>query len=420
MTFVGLFGTLDTKGQEYGWIRDRLTSQGIRVILVDTGVLGEPVVRADIAREEVAHAAGTTLAQLERQGDRGTAVAAMARGAAETARRLHREGRLHGILSVGGSGNSTISSAAMRALPLGVPKLLVSSMTSGDISPYIGTSDITMMYSVVDIAGLNRISRAVFANAADAIAGMATGYAERSGTSDPRPLIGATMLGVTTPAVDAARHRLTELGYEVLVFHATGTGDRTMESMAASFAGILDLTLIELANDLVAQNAKAGPSRLEAGVRAGIPMVVAPGALDMVKFGPTVPDRFRHRHVWVHNASVTVISTTARERATLGEQIAAKLRHAIAPTAVYLPHGGLSTLSTPGGPYHDPAADAALFHALRTHLQNTPVEIHELPTSLADPAFGFSTADHLHTLIQRHSRLRTKNYRTHAEALSPR
>jgi uncharacterized protein (UPF0261 family) len=376
--------------------------------VVDTGVLGDPVIRADVPREEVARAAGTTLQDLRAQGDRGVAVAAMARGARAVVGELHRRGRLHGVLSVGGSGNSSISTEAMRALPVGVPKLMVSSMSSGDVSSYVGTSDITMMYSVVDVAGLNRISSRIFANAADAMAGMASGYCTSSeglnvpgeqasavaGGSD-RPLVGATMLGVTTPAVDAARARLTELGYEVLVFHATGTGDRTMEAMARSFAGILDLTLIELANDLVAGNARCGPDRL----RVPVPRVVAPGALDMVKFGPVVPDRFRDRHIWVHNSSVTIIRTTALECAALGRELATRLRASSAPTALFLPLRGLSTLGVPGGPYHDPAADAALFAAVRTGLTGSPVEIHELGTGLADPAFGRATADHLHTLI---------------------
>jgi len=395
MTIVGLIGTLDTKGAEYGWIRDRLVSRGVQVILIDTGVLGEPAIRADIPRTEVARAAGTNLAELRGQGDRGVGVAAMARGARRVVVDLHERGRLHGVLSVGGSGNSTISTTAMRALPIGVPKLMVSSMTSGDVSPYVGTTDITMMYSVVDIAGLNRISTQIFANAADAMAAMADGYAGGVTTERERPLIGATMLGVTTPAVDAARQRLTALGYEVLVFHATGAGDRTMEEMAGSFAGILDLTLVELANELVAGNATCGPDRL----RTPVPRVVAPGALDMVKFGPVVPPRFKDRHIWVHNSSVTVIRTTPQECAALGTELADRLRAVPSPVAVHLPLRGLSTLSVPGGPYHDPIADTALFAALRSGLAGSSVEIRPMDADLATPAFGHAAADHLHSLI---------------------
>lgn len=402
MPFVTLIGTLDTKGVEYGWLRDRLRSCGVEVIVVDTGILDPPGVIPDVRREEVALAGGTDLARLRAQGDRGVAVTAMARGAAAVVARLYQEGRLHGVLSVGGSGNSSISTAAMRTLPVGVPKLMVSSMTSGDVSSYIGTTDITMMYSVVDIAGINRISARVLANAADAIAGMAAGFASgRWSSYGEKPVIGATMLGVTTPGVDAARERLAGLGYEVLVFHATGSGDRSMETMAASgmLSGVLDPTLIELANELVAGNGAAGPARLEAAGRAGLPQVVSPGALDMVKFGPKVPERFRERQMHVHNSSVTVIRTTPGECSQLGHLVARKLRAATGPTAVYLPLRGLSTLGTPGGPYHDPIADAALFEAVRDGLAGSPVEIHECDTHFNDPAFGQAMADHLHAML---------------------
>jgi uncharacterized protein (UPF0261 family) len=396
---------LDTKGVEYGWLRDRLAAAGVDVVLVDTGILGPPRTAPDITREEVARAAGADLTALRAQGDRGVAVAAMARGAAAVAHRLYGEGRLHAIVSVGGSGNSTISTAAMRALPLGVPKLMVSSMTSGDVSPYIGTTDITMMYSVVDIAGINRICAPILANAAAAIAGMARDFAARHPPDTPvRPLIGATMLGVTTPGVDAARERLTELGYEVLVFHATGSGDRSMEAMATQglLAGVLDVTLVELANELVTGSSAAGPHRLEAATQAGLPQVISPGALDMVKFGPHVPARFQHRQIHVHNSSVTVIRTTPEECAALGRLLARKLRTATSPVSVFLPLRGLSTLSTPGGPYHEPTADKALFTALRDTLTDTPVQLHELDTHINDPAFGQAMANHLHALLTEH------------------
>lgn len=254
MPTVVLLGTLDTKGAEHAWLRERLVRLGNAVILVDTGVLDEPQTVADVPREEVARAAGTTLAELRAQGDRGVAVAAMARGAARIVTRLYEEGRLHGVASVGGSGNSSISAAAMRALPLGVPKLLVSSMASGDVSPYVGGSDLTLMYTVVDVAGLNRVSLPILANAADAISGMAAGFAAgRPAPPDDRPLIGATMAGVTTPGVRAAARRLADLGYETLVFHATGAGGRSFEEMTGggAFAGVLDATLLELSTELV-------------------------------------------------------------------------------------------------------------------------------------------------------------------------
>ncbi|MDX6352913.1 MAG: hypothetical protein QOF84_7703 [Streptomyces sp.] len=406
MPVVALVGTLDTKGVEYGWLRDRLLRSGVEVLVIDAGVAGEPRITADIPRAEVARAAGTDLSRLRAGGDRGSAVTEMARGAEEVVRRLHAEHRLHGVLALGGSGGTSIATRAMRALPLGVPKLMVSSMAAGDVSPYVGTTDIAMMYSVVDIAGINRVSAPILANAADAIAGMAKGYAAASAAPPPadgRPLVAATMAGVTTPCVDAARERLTELGYEVLVFHTVGPGGRSMEALAGQglLAGVLDLTLSELADDLVGGHFGSGPDRLRTAGRHGLPQVVSPGALDMVKFGPlaSLPERFRDRHVLVHNPSVTVIRTTASESAHLGRGIAAKLRAATGPTALCLPLRGLSTLGEPGGIYHDPVVDATLFHALRDGLRGSTVELLEYDTHINDPAFARATADRLHAMI---------------------
>lgn len=413
MAIVALVGTLDTKGAEYGWLRDRLLRCGVEVVLIDAGVIGEPRVRPDIPRTAVADAAGADLRLLREEGDRGAAVTAMARGAAGIVLRLYGENRLHGVLAIGGSGGTSIATRAMRALPLGVPKLMVSSMASGDVSPYVGSTDITMMYSIVDIAGINTVSAPILANAADAIAGMAQGFATAPRAVRPadlgtggRPLVAATMAGVTTPGVDAARERLTELGYEVLVFHTSGSGGRTLEALAEQglFAGILDLTLSELADDLVGGILTAGPDRLRAAGRRGIPQVVSLGALDMVKFGPldTLPERFRDRHVRVHNPSITVIRTTAAECAELGRRVAAKVRAATGPTAVCVPRRGLSTLGCPGGPYHDPLADDALFTTLRDGLRGSPAGLLEFDTHINDPAFGRAASEQLHRMITAH------------------
>ncbi|MFJ3582125.1 Tm-1-like ATP-binding domain-containing protein [Streptomyces sp. NPDC090127] len=404
MAIVVLVGTLDTKGLEYGWLRARLESRGVEVIVVDTGVIGAPRIPADVPRADVARAAGAELDTLRSEGDRGAAVTVMARGAAEVVRRLHAEGRLHGVLALGGSGGTSIATRAMRALPLGVPKVMVSSMASGDVAPYVGSSDITLMYSVVDIAGVNRLSAPILANAVEAVAGMARGFeAAAPPVRDERPLVAASMAGVTTPGVDAARARLTELGYEVLVFHASGAGGRTLESLAEQrlFAGVLDLTLCELADDLCGGVLTAGPDRLLAAGRAGIPQVVSPGALDMVKFGPldTVPERVRDRDVRVHNPSISVVRTTAGECAELGARVAAKLRSATGPTAVCLPLRGLSTLGAPGGPYHDPVLDEAVFGAVRDGLRGSRVDVVEYDTHLNDPSFGRAAAELLHRLI---------------------
>ncbi|MEV7561355.1 Tm-1-like ATP-binding domain-containing protein [Streptomyces sp. NPDC089795] len=410
MTNVVLVGTLDTKGVEYGWLRERLLRAGVEVVLVDTGIMGEPRVAADVPRDAVARAAGTELSELRAAADRGAAVTTMARGAEATLLRLHAEGRLHGVLAIGGSGGTSIATRAMRALPLGVPKLMVSSMASGDVRPYVGSSDITMMYSVVDIAGINSVSAPVLANAVAAISGMAGAYARTSPEGRPprlgtggRPLIAASMAGVTTAGVDAARERLTELGYEVLVFHVSGTGGRTLEDLAGQgvFAGVLDLTLSELADDLCGGILSAGPDRLSAAGRAGIPQVVSLGALDMVKFGPleSLPRQLLDRGVHVHNPSITVTRTTPAECAELGRRVAAKLRVANGPTAVCVPLRGLSTLGAPGGPYHDAGADRALFSALREGLRGSATRLYDYDTHINDPAFGQAAADRLHAMI---------------------
>jgi uncharacterized protein (UPF0261 family) len=327
------------------------------------------------------------------------AVDAMGRGAAEVVRRLHEEGRLDGILSVGGSGNSSIAAQAMRALPVGVPKLLVSTLASGDTRPYVGATDVSMTYSVVDISGLNRISERILANAAGAIAGMARVSVPESGG---KPLIGATMFGVTTPAVTRARERLEELGYEVLVFHATGTGGQSMEALAQGgfLAGVLDLTTTELADDLVGGVLSAGPDRLEAAGRLGLPQVVSVGALDMVNFGPreTVPAQFEGRNLYVHNPTVTLMRTTPEECAELGRRIARKLSAATGPTALFVPLKGVSMIATEGGPFHDPGADEALFGALRAELGDN-VELHELDLDVNDSAFAEAMANRLHEML---------------------
>jgi len=396
---VVLLGTLDTKGNEYGYLRDRLREQGVDVLVVDAGIF-EPQIDADVTQDEVAAAAGADVAALRAAGDRGAAVETMCRGAAAVTTRLHEEGRLDGILTVGGSGNSSIGAAAVRALPVGVPKLIVSTLASGDTRPYVGATDVSMTYSVVDISGLNRISERILANAAGAIAGMAKASVPESKSA--KPLIGATMFGVTTPAVTRARERLEELGYEVLVFHATGTGGQSMEALARGgfLAGILDLTTTELADELVGGVLSAGPDRLEAAGELGLPQVVSLGALDMVNFGPreTLPPQFEDRNIYIHNPTVTLMRTTPEECAEVGRQIAQKLSAATGPTALFVPLQGVSMIATDGQPFHDPTADEALFAALREGLADN-VELHELDLDVNDPAFADAMANRLHELI---------------------
>jgi uncharacterized protein (UPF0261 family) len=401
MPTVVLLGTLDTKGREYVFLCDRVREHGVEVLLVDAGILGEPHATPDIGRDEVAAAAGVDVASLVAANDRGAAIDAMARGAAKLVLRLHAEGRLDGILGLGGSGNSTIIAQAMRALPVGVPKLLVSTLASGDTRPYMGSVDITMMYSVVDIAGINRISARIMTNAAAMIAGAAKAGVPDLGAE--KRLIGASMFGVTTPCVTAARERLEELGYEVLVFHATGTGGESMEALARAgyLAGVLDATTTELADELVGGVLSAGPHRLQAAGAVGVPQVVSLGALDMVNFGPreSVPARFADRNLYVHNATVTLMRTTPDESVELGREIGRKLSAAAGPTVLFVPLRGVSAIAVPGQVFHDADADAALLRGLDETLSAT-VERHDLDTDINDPAFAIAMADRLHELIE--------------------
>jgi uncharacterized protein (UPF0261 family) len=402
MAVVVLLGTLDTKGREYEYVRSRIQAEGCDVVLVDAGILGTPQVQPDISREEVAHAAKVDLAQLVAAQDRGAAIEAMTRGAVVTIKNLYEQGRLNGIMGLGGSGNSSIVTAAMQTLPVGVPKLMVSTMASGDTRPYVGAVDITMMYSVVDIAGINSISEKVLTNAAAAIAGMAR-VNENFQPSDTKPLIGITMFGVTTAAVTEARKLLEARGYEPLVFHATGTGGQSMEALVNGdfLKGVLDLTTTELADELVGGVLSAGPERLEAAGHRGVPQVVSLGALDMVNFGPmeTVPEKFRSRNLYKHNATVTLMRTTAEENAKLGEIIANKLNQATGPVALFIPLNGVSMIDVEGAPFYDAAADKALIDALKQHLHEN-VEVHELDMDINDPRFAQAMVDRLTEYMQ--------------------
>src|SRR5256885_235681 len=295
MSTVVLLGPLDTKGIEYDYLRKHVQALGCEVILIDAGIKGEPLAKPDITREEVAKADGADVAQLAAANDRGVAIETMARGATMVVQDLFAKGRLQGILGLGGSGGSSLVTLSMRSLPVGVPKLMVSTVATGDTRPYVGAVDVTMMYSVVDIAGINRISERILSNAAAAIAGMARAYAEFQPSPGIKPLVGATMFGVTTPCVTEARKYLEERGYEVLVFHATGTGGRSMEALVNGgfLAGVLDVTTTELADELVGGVLSAGPDRLEAAGNHSLPPAVSLGALAIVNFSPmrTAPEK---------------------------------------------------------------------------------------------------------------------------------
>jgi uncharacterized protein (UPF0261 family) len=392
-----LVGTLDTKGVEFQYVRDCLLHAGQRSELIDAGVLADPAIVPPnyISADRVYAAAGTSLQAVRRAQDRGKAIEAAVRGVVKLVTELYQQGRVSGILGLGGSAGTTIATAAMRALPFGVPKLMVSTLASGQVRPYVGVRDILMMHSVVDICGLNRISRQVLANAAHAMAGMVAHPVPAPPPGGDRPLLTATMFGVTTPCVETARRVAEQAGYEVLVFHATGTGGMTMESFIHDglISGVLDLTTTELADELVGGILSAGKDRLTAAAMRGVPQVIAPGALDMVNFGPpeTVPEKFRGRRFYQHNPTVTLMRTTPEENDLLGKEIAHKASAARGPTTILLPLRGVSALDAEGKAFWQPEADAALFQSIRNWL-SPRVRLIERDLHINDPAFAEEAA----------------------------
>jgi len=399
---VLLIATLDTKGAEVAYVRDLVERAGYRAMVLDAGVLWDPPFPPDIAAHAVAEAGGGTLQALRVQGNRSSALDVMARGATAIVSELHRAGSIDAVLGLGGSCGTAIASAAMRALPIGVPKVMVSTVASGQVAPYVGVTDMTMMYPVVDIAGLNRISRQVLTNAAGAVCGM---LSQRRPDAVDRPIIAATMFGVTTPCVERIRERCEASGFEVVVFHANGSGGRAMEELirAGFIAGVADVTTTEWADELVGGTLSAGPTRLDAAIETATPQVVSVGALDMVNFGPrdTVPNRFRHRQLYAHTPSVTLMRTTPAECVALGTTIAHKLNAAVAPTTVFLPLRGVSAIDRAAQPFADRAADAALFDAIRRELAPS-VACVELDLHINDPEFADAMANRLLHDVRRH------------------
>jgi uncharacterized protein (UPF0261 family) len=407
---VVLVATLDTKGRELGLVREEVRRAGLEGVVIDAGSLGAPTLAPDIDREEVFKRAGTSLSDIRARGDRGHAVSQAAAGVAAIVADLAKTGAVEGILAIGGSAGTTIGTAAMRALAFGIPKVMLSTLASGQTRPYVGGSDIMMVSPVADVAGLNRLTRTALTNAAAALVGMVKrqrqdGAARDSSEAADRPVVAATMFGVTTPCVDQARQSLEASGFEVLVFHATGVGGQAMEGLVRDglVSGVLDITTTELADEVVGGVLSAGPDRLEAAGRAGIPQVVSVGALDMVNFGPidTVPDRFRSRKLHVHNPSITLMRTTPDENAMIGRRIAEVLSRARGPTVVLIPGRGVSALDAPGQPFHHPQADAALFQAIAKGLAAHPhVELLVRDEHINDPAFAEAAAEHLRSLMQ--------------------
>lgn len=401
MSAVYVLATLDTKGREAAYVRGLLASWGVKTVLVDTGAMGSPAVAADIPRERVFALAGTTLDAVRARGDRGEAVTKASEGAARLVREAHARGDVAGVLGLGGSAGTSIGCAAMKTLPIGVPKVMVSTLASGQVRQYVGDKDIFMLNAVVDILGINRVSRQILSQAARAMAGLVKHEAPRDGTDD-KPLVAATMFGVTTKCVERARETLERAGYEVLVFHATGNGGLAMESLIADglIAGVLDITTTELADEHVGGFLTAGPDRLTAAGKAGIPQVVSTGALDMVNFyaPESVPAKFKDRLFYKHNPNVTLMRTTAVENAAIGADIGRKVAAAQGPVSVLLPKRGVSAIDREGQPFDDPAAREALHRAIRENARG--VEVTELDLHVNDPEFADAAARRLLDLMK--------------------
>jgi uncharacterized protein (UPF0261 family) len=392
MSTIAVLGTLDTKGHEHAYVAEIIRSRGHQTLLIDTGSAEPPQVKPDVSREEVAASNGVDLAGILERKDRGEAVTAMAGAAAVYLAKLVSDGRVQGVISLGGGGGTAIGSAAMRALPVGFPKVMVSTLAAGNVAPYVGTKDHVMFPSIVDVSGLNRISRVLLARAAGAICGMVETDVP---AADDKPLIAASMFGNTTECVNMAKKILEDAGYEVLVFHATGTGGRIMESLIESgmFVGVLDITTTEWADEFVGGILGAGPTRLDAAAKTGLPSIITPGCLDMVNFGEraTIPAKFDGRTFYIHNPQVTLMRTTPAECTELGRILAEKANACRGPVTVLLPKKAISIISAAGKPFHSPEADAALFDSIKKHLR-PGIPLFEMDCEVNAPEFATACA----------------------------
>lgn len=400
MKTVAIAGTFDSKSVEFAYLQELIQSLGLQTFMIHTGVF-EPKLAADVSNEDIAKAVGANIKDIAARKDRALATDVLSRGLEKLLPRLYAAGKFDGILSCGGSGGTSLVTPGMRALPVGVPKVMVSTVAAGDVSVYVGTSDIFMYPSIVDVAGLNSISTKIFTNAALAIAGMVKFEVDK--VLEKKPLIAASMFGVTTPCVDQARAYLEQRGYEVLIFHATGTGGKAMEGLIKDgyIAGVFDITTTEWADELMGGNMAAGETRLEAAALNRIPQVVSVGALDMVNFGPvaTIPAKYKGRNFYQHNPTVTLMRTTVDENRQLGLMIAEKLNQCQAKAALLLPLKGVSMIDAPGQPFYGPEEAAALFAALKENITNPLIEIIEIDANINDPAFSTAAAQKLVELL---------------------
>jgi uncharacterized protein (UPF0261 family) len=390
---VVLVGALDTKGQEFAFVKDLIERQGLETLVVDFGVMGEPGFKPDIGREEVARAGGGDLAYLRSGDHKDEAMRVMAAGLAVVIRQLHAEGKLDGILGMGGGGGTSIATSGMRVLPIGLPKVMVSTLGGGDVSAYTGSKDIIFIPSIVDVAGINRFSRAIYANAAGAIAGMVE--LEATASTGEKPLITASMFGNSTKCVDRARGVMENAGYEVLVFHATGTGGKTMEGLIAGgyIVGSLDITTTELADEVCGGVLSAGPDRMMAAARAGIPTVLVPGCVDMCNFWDldAVPEKYRDRNLYRWNPNITLMRTNVEENLAMGKMIARAANESQGKVAILLPLKGVSMLDSPGGQYWDPKADSACYRAIKDNLK-PGIPVIEMDANINDAEFADKAA----------------------------
>ncbi|NWO00736.1 Tm-1-like ATP-binding domain-containing protein [Tetragenococcus halophilus] len=398
---IAVIGTLDTKPREFQFVKDVIESLGFDTFVIHSGVF-EPGFVPDVSNQEIVNKVDEDIKVIAAQENRAKGTATLAEGMSKLLPELFKKGKFNGVISLGGSGGTSVATAGMRVLPIGVPKVMVSTMASGDTSQYVGTSDIVMMPSIVDVAGLNDISKRIFSNAVHAICGMVD-Y-EYEPNKDQKPLIAATMFGLTTPAIVKATEVLENKNYEVIVFHATGIGGKTMERLINNgyFAGVLDLTTTEWADELVGGVLAGGNERLDAAVQTKTPQVVSLGALDMVNFGPheTVPDKFKDRLFYQHNPSVTLMRTTTDENHKLGKIIANKLQSAGSSTVLMIPRKGFSGLDKVGKEFYNKKADESIISTLKENLTYSETQVIEKDNNINDETFAEEAANQLIHLIK--------------------
>ncbi len=399
---VAIVGTFDTKGEEFKYVKERFEELGVSTLTIHCGVF-DPTYAPDVSNEEVTKAVDIELSTIVEKKDRALATQTMTDGIKRLLPALYANGRFQGVFSMGGSGGTSIATAGMQQLPIGVPKIMVSTMASGDTTPYVGASDINMFPSIVDVSGINSFSATIYNNAIHAMVGMLSYDVPQIASA--RPLVACTMFGVTTPCVTKAQQLLEEAGYETLVFHATGTGGRCMESLVRGgfIKGVLDLTTTEWCDELFGGVLAAGPERNDAAALMGVPAVVSVGAMDMVNFGPwdSIPEQHKQRNLYKHNPTVTLMRTTVDENRALGEKLAEKVNQSTGPCTVLLPLGGVSMIDAEGQPFYGPEEDAALFEAVRENIDPGRAVLKELDAHINDDAFAKAAVEELIELMER-------------------